>query len=165
MEKGAYKRDAFKSELAELTTEILDSIKKKYAGVQVKKLGALCPTCGGAVEIQARTFMCERQCGFSIWREIASRMLKVSEAETLLRDKVVLGLKGFVNPKKSTKFEAGLKLLDTGKVEFTSTRRRIPGTPKVMSFPARNAKAACAKSKSPKGTSGPALIESSAITP
>ncbi|WP_238739634.1 DNA topoisomerase [Pseudomonas putida] len=151
MEKGAYKRDAFKSELAELTTEILDTIKKKYAGVQVKKLGALCPTCGGAVEIQARTFMCERQCGFSIWREIASRMLKVSEAETLLRDKVVLGLKGFVNPKKSTKFEAGLKLLDTGKVEFyfdpTANTRDSKGN--VVSCP--KCQGGMRKIKVPKG--------------
>ena len=118
MEKGAYSRDAFKAELAELTTSILESIKAKYAGVLVKKLNAPCPSCGGAVEIQARTFTCEHQCGFSIWREIASRMLKVSEAETLLRDKVVLGLKGFVSPRTSKKFEAGLQLLDEGKAEF-----------------------------------------------
>lgn len=118
MEKGAYSRDTFKTELAELTTQILGTIKTKYAGVQVKRLNAPCPSCGSPVEIQARTFACERQCGFSLWREIASRMLKVSEAETLLRDKVVLGLKGFFNPKTSKKFEAGLQLLDTGKAEF-----------------------------------------------
>ncbi|SDJ21618.1 DNA topoisomerase [Pseudomonas abietaniphila] len=119
MEKGQYSRQVFKTELAELTTQILDIIKGKYAGVAVKKLQAPCPQCGGAVEVQSRTFACEQQCGFSIWRDILKRQLKVSEGETLVRDKLVLGLKGFVNPKKNNKkFDAGLRLLDDGKVEF-----------------------------------------------
>ncbi|WP_116894936.1 DNA topoisomerase [Pseudomonas savastanoi] len=118
MEKGQYSRTTFKQELSELTIQILDTIKEKYAGITVKVLNAPCPTCGGAVEIQAKTFACAGQCGFSIWREIAKRTLKVSEAETLLTQKLVVGLKGFVSTNSGKKFEAGLRLLDDGKLEF-----------------------------------------------
>lgn len=118
MEKGQYSRSDFKQELSDLTVQILNTIKTAYASVTVKKLNAPCPRCGSPVEIQAKNFACEQQCGFSIWREIAKRTLKVSEAETLLTEKLVLGLKGFISPKSGKKFDAGLRLLDDGKAEF-----------------------------------------------
>lgn len=118
MEKGRYSRSTFKNELSELTTQILETIKEKYAAITVKVLKAPCPKCGGAVEIQAKTFACAEKCGFSIWREIAKRILKISEAETLLSEKLVLGLKGFVSSSSGKKFEAGLRLMDEGKLEF-----------------------------------------------
>jgi DNA topoisomerase-3 len=118
MEKGQYSRGTFKKELSELTSQILETIKERYAAITVKVLKAPCPKCGGSIEIQAKTFACAEKCGFSIWREIAKRILKVSEAETLLTEKLVLGLKGFVSSASGKKFETGLRLTDEGKLEF-----------------------------------------------
>ncbi|MGN7496372.1 DNA topoisomerase [Pseudomonas lactis] len=119
MEKGQYSRGVFKRELSEMTVGICEIMKQKYAGVDVKTLKAACPKCGAGIEVAARTFACEKACGFTIWREIAGRTLKVSEAETLISNGAVHALKGFTNAQKK-KFEAGLKLLADGKLEFNT---------------------------------------------
>lgn len=117
MERGEYLRQAFNSEISEFTRHIISTIREKAAEVVVKKLNARCPKCGGEVSIGARTFDCESGCGFSIWREIAGRSLKPQEAETLLSDREVPGLTGFISKSKK-RFAAGLLLTDEFQVKF-----------------------------------------------
>lgn len=125
MEKGQYEREAFMREIAVMTTEIIDVIRKKAASVpvaQAVELGVPCPKCGSAVHAQTRTFDCSSRCGFRLLRDIAQRDLKNEEAEQLLRDGEIKSLDGFVSKAKK-KFSAGLKLNDEHKVEFVFEER------------------------------------------
>ncbi|AET95520.1 DNA topoisomerase III (plasmid) [Burkholderia sp. SFA1] len=117
IERGEYRRDAFNNEIGDLTRQIIDAIRKKAAEVVVKKLDAKCPQCGGEIAIGARTFDCESACGFRLWKEIAGRQLKPSEANTLLTTRVVMNLNNFISNSKK-KFTACLRLNDEHKVEF-----------------------------------------------
>ncbi|HIH2745457.1 TPA: DNA topoisomerase [Burkholderia lata] len=117
MERNDYERETFSNEIIALTKHIIDVVRAKAASVVVKKLQARCPKCGGEVSVGARAFACESNCGFQLWKEIAGRDLRSSEAETLLANGKAMNLTGFLSKDKK-KFVACLRLTEEFKVEF-----------------------------------------------
>jgi DNA topoisomerase-3 len=131
MEKGQYSRQAFMSEIAQMTTRIIDVIRHKAGSLpaaQVSTLGAACPKCGGEVLVNQRTFDCKVGCGFKLWRDICQRTLTESEGAQLLRDGVLKPLDGFISPKTKKAFSAGLKLNTAEwKADFVFEERGVSG--------------------------------------
>ena len=84
---------------------------------------AKCPKCKGAVTADARTLSC--QCGFKLWREIASLRLSDEQCETLLSTGTLPPTPGFKSAKTNKLFSAGLKLSAdlSGKVDFVFEER------------------------------------------
>jgi len=126
MEKGQYERRAFMDEIATLTRDMLDAIRKKAAEIPapvVTELSAPCPACGHqGVRAKTRAFECARGCGWTLRREIAKRDLTDGEAQQLLQAGAIKQLDGFVSS-KGRKFSAGLKIGAEHKVEFVFEER------------------------------------------
>lgn len=121
MEKGDYLRSAFMSEIAGLSTGMVDTIRAKYDELpapDVRVLDAPCRKCGAAVRVDGRAYQCGG-CEFKLWGEILGRRLTEAEASTLLADGRTGVLSGFTSRSSGKKFSAALKLdVETGKVEF-----------------------------------------------
>ncbi|MBK4738920.1 DNA topoisomerase 3 [Noviherbaspirillum pedocola] len=116
MEAGQYARDAFMAEIGELTRHIIDAIRQK-APPSSMLAGCACPKCGAGVVSGGPTYVCEANCGFALWREIAGRMFNDEEIAQLLADRQTPTLDGFLS-KKKTPFSAALKMNDEFKLEF-----------------------------------------------
>ena len=89
MEKGQYSRQVFMSEIAQMTTHIIDVIRQKVGSLpatEVRMLDVACPKCSGKVAATQRTFECKDGCGFKLWRNICQHNLTEAEAVQLLRD-------------------------------------------------------------------------------
>jgi DNA topoisomerase-3 len=121
MEKGDYGRNAFMSEIAEMSTMIVNIIRDKAQGLPTAaatQLTAPCPKCSGAVSLNGRAYECAG-CSFRLWSEVAGRRLSEDEVETLLREGKTEVLTGFTSSRTGKKFSAALRLdAETGKTEF-----------------------------------------------
>ncbi len=134
MERGTYARAQFMSEVEGATRRMIAAVCKVAAstpGAADRILSTPCPKCGGTVGINLRTFACRGDgCGFTIWRETCGRDLTDAEVETLIRDREIAQLDGFVGRSKRS-FSAGVRLTDEGKVELVfedeGRPRREPG--------------------------------------
>lgn len=92
---------------------------------KMKKETALkCPSCGGKIIENDKTFACEKHdyndktsCQFSIWKSVAGRKLKIKELDQLISFGTTDKLDGFISSKTSKEFSAKLKLVN-GKVEL-----------------------------------------------
>jgi len=80
-------------------------------------LKAPCPKCGQSVVVGPRSFDCSANCGFKLWRDVASRSLSVAEADVLIGAGKVGPLDGFVSSSKK-KFSATLALGADFKASF-----------------------------------------------
>lgn len=120
IEKGHYRRGQFMAEIATMTREIIGVIRQKSDTIKVseKILSVACPKCGGGLISRSRTFDCQSECGFKLWRNISGRDLSDSEAEQLCRDRKIEKLDGFISREKKTKFSAGLRIDDEFKTKF-----------------------------------------------
>jgi DNA topoisomerase-3 len=123
MEKGALSRDAFMSEIAQMTQRIVqkakeydrDTIPGDYA-----TLKAPCPNCGGVIKENYRRFTCIGKgtddaegatgCGFSTSKSPAGRSFELAEMEQLIGEHKVGPLEGF-RSKAGWPFTAELKLV------------------------------------------------------
>ena len=82
-----------------------------------------CPFCGGPVVENDRAFGCanwrdqDGGCRFHIWKTRCQRPISPEEAKTLLEEKKVGPLEGFVS-RAGRPFSATLKLEDDGNVSF-----------------------------------------------
>ncbi|ANN80858.1 DNA topoisomerase 3 [Bordetella flabilis] len=127
MEKGQYSRRAFMDEIAAMTRDMIDVIRRKASDMPVAPVAQLavpCPKCGNpGVQAKVRTFECAAACGWKMWREIAKRDLSDAEAQELLQNGSIKPLDGFVSSKTNRKFSAGLKLGAESKVEFEFAER------------------------------------------
>lgn len=123
MEDGKYQRTQFMSEISDATKLIFEKLRGQAGSAPAagEKVGPVfsvpCPKCGGEVRSDGMTFKC--QCGFTLWKEMASRKMSQVELETLCRDKSLPTMKGFISKAKKP-FEAGVVLADdlSGKVTF-----------------------------------------------
>ena len=119
LEQGKLQRDAFMTEIAEMTRQIverarnykLDTVPGDYA-----TLTTPCPNCGGVVKENYKRFACTN-CEFSITKIPGGRQFEVPEVETLLSDKVIGPLSGF-RSKMGRPFSAILKITPEHKLEF-----------------------------------------------
>jgi DNA topoisomerase-3 len=120
MERGKLKRDAFMKEIAAMTKDIVERIRKgadkgvvpgDYATLKTR-----CPRCGGTVKENYRRFACTK-CDFSISKHPGSRFFEIAEVEQLLRDRQIGPLTGF-RSKIGRPFSALLKITPEFKLEF-----------------------------------------------
>ncbi|ALR07851.1 topoisomerase C-terminal repeat-containing protein (plasmid) [Xylella fastidiosa] len=147
MEKGDYRRSAFMSEIADLSTGMVNTIRTKHGELPepvAKALNASCPRCGAAVHLDGRAYQCS-SCDFKVWGEILGRRLTESEVSKLLADRKTGVLSGFTSRSSGKKFSAALKLdVDTGKIDFEFQDR----TASTSNDDAKQLKAKCPKCSS-----------------
>jgi DNA topoisomerase-3 len=116
MEAGNYARDAFMSEIGDLTRTIIDAIRQKAPALALLA-DCSCPKCGAGMVSGGPTYVCQANCGFALWREIAGRMFSDEEIAQLLVDRQTPTLEGFLSKKKA-RFAASLKMNDEFKLDF-----------------------------------------------
>ncbi|CAH2898026.1 MAG: DNA topoisomerase III (EC [uncultured Paraburkholderia sp.] len=127
MEKGDYRRSAFMSEIADLSTGMVNTIRAKHGDLPepvAKALDAPCPKCGAAVHVDGRAYQCGG-CDFKVCGEILGRRLTEGEASKLLADRKTGVLSGFTSRSSGKKFSAALKLdASNGSVTFEFEDRK-----------------------------------------
>jgi len=113
-------RDAFMRDIRHLTEEIVGKAKHFHPDEHMpdSEPFGTCPKCGSPIIERFKSFTCtNEECGFTIWKTIAGRLLSREEFETLVRDKQVGPLSGF-RSRKGKRFPAVLKLNNDFKAEF-----------------------------------------------
>ncbi|HEU0204525.1 MAG TPA: topoisomerase C-terminal repeat-containing protein, partial [Burkholderiaceae bacterium] len=120
MERGRLKREAFMREIALMTKEIVERIRKGAETGDVPgeyaKLKTPCPNCGGKVTETYRRYACKK-CDFSISKHPGGRFFEIEEVELLLKDKQIGPLTGF-RSRIGRPFAAVLKITPEHKLEF-----------------------------------------------
>jgi DNA topoisomerase-3 len=120
MERGRLKRDTFMREIAQMTRDIVERIRRGADTGDVPgnyaRLKAPCPNCGGKVVENYRRFACTR-CDFSISKHPGGRFFETNEVEQLLREKQIGPLTGF-RSRLGRPFAAVLKITPEHKLEF-----------------------------------------------
>ncbi len=119
IEQGQLGREAFMRDIAQMTQVIVkrakeyerDTVPGDYVTLQ-----APCPKCGGVVKENYRRYACT-QCDFSIGKHPGGRTFEVPEVETLLRERTLGPLTGFIS-KMGRPFSALLRITDEYKLEF-----------------------------------------------
>ncbi len=112
-------REAFMREIAQMTQIIVkrakeyerDTVPGDYATLQTP-----CPKCGGVVKENYRRYACTA-CDFSIGKHPGGRTFEIDEVETLLQEKTLGPLPGFIS-KMGRPFAALLRITDEYKLEF-----------------------------------------------
>jgi len=124
IEQGALEREAFMREIAQMTQVIVKRAKEydrdTVPGDYVT-LSAACPKCGGVVKENYRRYACTA-CDFSIGKHPGGRTFEPAEVETLMIDKQIGPLQGFIS-KMGRPFAAILKLDGESKLEFDFGQR------------------------------------------
>ena len=148
MERGRLGRDAFMSEIAEMTRQIVERAKNYQADTvpgNYATLSAHCPKCGGVVQENYRRYACTA-CDFSISKIPGSRQLEVAEAEALLAERTIGPLQGF-RSKMGRPFAAILKLSADHRLEFDfgQSDSGDDGSAEAVDFSDRTALGACPK--------------------
>jgi DNA topoisomerase-3 len=119
MEMGKLNRDAFMSEIQEMTRRIVDRAKSFDSDTVPGDYGVLqtpCPKCAGKVKETYKTYQCS-SCDFSVWKILSGRQFEPEEMETILNKGSVGPLQGF-RSKQGWPFAAIIKLGDEKKLEF-----------------------------------------------
>ncbi len=125
MEQGKLERPAFMSEIKTLTRNVVEA-SRGYALTSVERewpeFPVPCPVCGAPSLAQDDgRYKCKQVgCKFSLPKVIASRPLSAEEARTLLTQKFVGPLTGFVSRFK-TPFDAALELQEDAKSGLKAT--------------------------------------------
>jgi len=124
IEQGGLERAAFMREIAQMTQVIVKRAKEydrdTVPGDYVT-LAAACPKCGGVVKENYRRYACTA-CDFSIGKHPGGRTFEPVEVETLIIDKQIGPLQGFIS-KMGRPFAAILKLDGESKLEFDFGQR------------------------------------------
>jgi DNA topoisomerase-3 len=119
IERGELSRDEFMREIARMT-QIIVKRAKEYERDTVPgdyiTLSTPCPRCGGVVRENYRRYACS-QCDFSIGKHPGGRTFEPEEVETLLRERQIGPLQGFIS-KTGRPFAAVLRITDDYKLEF-----------------------------------------------
>ncbi len=119
IERGQLDRETFMQEIGMIVEQIV-SRAKNYGATTVpgdySTLQSPCPKCGSLIKENYKRFACT-QCDFSITKIPGSRQLEVSEAETLITERMIGPLQGF-RSRLGRPFAAILKLTDEHKLEF-----------------------------------------------
>ena len=152
MARGEYSRADFMDGIRQTTRDliaILQGESSKMPAAAAAKLSAACPKCGAGMLGLQGGFRCEVACGYEQRREVATRPLTDAEMVRLLNGET-LALDGFYSTAKKRKFNAGLKMIEGGKLEFDFEQ--------ANSAPAQQLSCSCPKCDGPIATK-PALAE------
>ena len=160
MEHGQLARDAFMSEIAQMTERIVrkakeydrDTIPGDYATLSVP-----CPKCAGVVKENYRRFTCTGSsgegegCGFSFTKIPAGRAFETTEAEAFLRDRKIGPLEGF-RSKAGWPFTAEMKLAFDDEIgnyklefDFGEADKAAEAEGEAVDFSAQTSVGACPK--------------------
>lgn len=124
IEQGALQREAFMREIAQMTQVIVKRAKEydrdNVPGEYVT-LTTPCPKCGAVVKENYRRYACTA-CDFSIGKHPGGRTFEQPEVETLLTDRQIGPLQGFIS-KMGRPFAAILRLDSECKLEFDFGQR------------------------------------------
>lgn len=153
MSRGEFPRDQFMEGIRQTTRDliaILQGEASKMPAASASRLQAMCPKCKSGVMALPGGFRCESSCGYEQRREVATRPLSDAEMTQLLNGEL-LALEGFFSSTKKRKFNAGLRMLEDGKLEFDFDQ--AASSPQTLSC-------ACPKCDSAMSTK-PALVECS----
>ena len=119
MEQGQLARDVFMREIAQMT-QVIVKRAKEYDRDTVPgdyiTLTTPCPKCSAVVKENYRRYACT-QCDFSISKHPGGRTFEPAEVETLLRDKQIGPMQGFIS-KMGRPFAAILTLDSECKLAF-----------------------------------------------
>jgi DNA topoisomerase-3 len=119
IEQGELARQAFMREIAQMTQVIVkrakeydrDTIPGDYVTLKTP-----CPKCGGVVKENYRRFACT-ECDFSISKHPGGRTFEPAEVETLLKDREIGPMQGFIS-KMGRPFAAILRIDADYKLAF-----------------------------------------------
>jgi DNA topoisomerase III len=148
MERGRLDRDAFMSEIAEMTRHMVERAKG-YGPTDVPgdyvTLAEPCPRCGGVAKENYRRFACTA-CDWSITKAPSSRLFAAAEVEQLIREKTIGPLQGF-RSKLGRPFAAILKLVEPDwKMEFDFGQSELDAANETpVDFSDQQAVGACPK--------------------
>jgi DNA topoisomerase III len=120
MEHGDLDRPTFMQQIKHLTSDIVDKAKHFESDVvegNYVTLNVQCPNCGASrLKEDYRTYHCEN-CGYRLFKNLASRELSPAEVTTLIKERKVGPLEGF-RSKTGRPFAALVILNDDNKSEF-----------------------------------------------
>jgi len=120
MEHGDLDRPTFMQQIKHLTSEIVDKAKHFESDVvegNYVTLNVQCPNCAASrLKEDYRTYQCEN-CGYRLFKNLASRELSPAEVTTLIKERKVGPLEGF-RSKTGRPFAALVILNDDNKAEF-----------------------------------------------
>lgn len=119
IEKGELSRQAFMTEIADMTRRIVERAKTYDSDTIPGDFGTLntpCPKCGGQIHENYKKFQCAA-CDYALWKIVAGRQFSPEEIDSLLTNGSVGPLSGFRN-KMGRAFVASVKLNDQKQPEF-----------------------------------------------
>ena len=121
MEAGTIDRSTFMQEIRSFTCDIIEKAKGFHDDADTgvfPDLTVTCPRCDhGIFKENIRQFKC-RNCGFVLWKSLASRILERNEVRELLEKKSVGPLEGF-RSRFGKLFTATILLDEEGKTKFS----------------------------------------------
>ena len=124
IEQGALQREAFMREIAQMTQVIVKRAKEYDRDTvpgEYVTLTTPCPKCGAVVKENYRRYACTA-CDFSIGKHPGGRTFEPPEVETLLTDRQIGPLQGFIS-KMGRPFAAILRLDAESKLEVDFGQR------------------------------------------
>src|SRR5699024_1045670 len=146
IEQRQLNREAFMKDIAEMT-EVIVRRAKEYDGDTVTgdyaTLEPPCPNCGSIVKETYRRYACT-QCDFSISKHPGGRTFETHEVETLLQDKELGPLTGFIS-RMGRPFAAILRITDEHKLEFDFGQKDDESDNEPVDFSQQTALGKCPK--------------------
>jgi DNA topoisomerase III len=126
VERGELDRSTFMTQVKQLTREMVDKMMNSRSDVVDESdavegnyvtLNVSCPNCGAATLKEAhRMYQCEN-CGYRLFKNLASRELSPEEAATLIKERKLGPLEGF-RSKAGRPFSALVVLNEENKPQF-----------------------------------------------
>ncbi|HSV32432.1 MAG TPA: DNA topoisomerase 3 [Atribacteraceae bacterium] len=123
IEKGAFSRETFLSELKAMTREMVGKVKDKEVNDAREKMNqplGKCPLCSQPVIENRSAFACSRWkegCPFTLWKRVLGRAVSRTQALRLITAGKTDKIAGF-RSKKGRSFAARLVLQENGKIGF-----------------------------------------------
>lgn len=130
IEAGTLSIDSFLDDLEVFVSNLIANIdvsnikvkekKTKEKNVPKNSLGVNCPNCDKHLIGTEKVIFCSAECGFKIFRLVASKMLTDNQVISLIEKGKTSMIKGFKSTKNNKEFSAKLILEDkkTGKTKF-----------------------------------------------
>lgn len=130
--EGRADAEAFGRNIREYTKKVVDNLlrienlDKLKAEVQTETLA--CPKCGKEIKVYDKSAWC-KECGFTIWRDIAGKHLSVEAMRKLITEGTTGLLSGFKG-KNDKEFSAFVKRDDDGRLSFEFDKGSVVKCPK-----------------------------------
>lgn len=129
VQKGRADPRQFRSDIYQVTSDMVAIMRDKAAKAETPSLNAPCPCCGQRMQVFFKGYKCsDEACKFVLWNTIAGRKITPEEAEKLLLTGSLPKLKGFVS-KTGKRFEAGLRLDEQHKLQFVFEQQAASNRP------------------------------------